>query len=96
MEWFNKSKYYPKRAIDNYVILEWIGDTLNELYRFNKAIKAFNEAIDIVNENYEHTINFHKGTKNIIRLQIPYLKSLLDEKNERISGLKNRVNYSNS
>ena len=57
--WFNKSKF-SGRCIDNYVILSWIRDTLNELNRFDEAIKAYKEAIDIINEDYDWTINFHK------------------------------------
>ena len=89
-----KQSLAPYKGIDNYVIFEWIGDTLNELNRFDEAIKAYKEAIDIVNEDYEWTINFHKEQ----RWDPPsdsYLKSLLDEKNERISNLKDRIDYSN-
>ena len=62
--------------------------------RFDEALKAYQESIDIVNEDYEWTINFHKEQ----RWDPPsdsYLKSLLDEKNERISNLKDRIDYSN-
>ena len=59
LQWFAKSKF-SHRCIDNHVILEWIGDTLNELYRFDEAIESYMEAIDIINEDYEWTINFHK------------------------------------
>ena len=84
--WFNKSKF-SGRCIDNYVILSWIRDTLNELNRFDEAIKAYKEAIDIINEDYDWTINFHKEQ----RWDSPsdsYLNSLLDKRNERVSSIK--------
>ena len=84
--WFNKTKF-SGRCIDNYVILSWIRDTLNELNRFDEAIKAYKEAIDIINEDYDWTINFHKEQ----RWDSPsdsYLNSLLDERNERVSSIK--------
>lgn len=93
LQWFAKSKF-SHRCIDNYVILEWIGDTLNELYRFDEAIESYLEAIDIINEDYEWTINFHKEQ----RWDSPsdsYLNSLLVEKNERLSNMKDRIAYSN-
>ena len=31
--------------IDDYVIFEWIGDTLNELNRFDEAIEAYKEVM---------------------------------------------------
>ena len=92
LRWFNKSKFSWK-CIDNYVILSWIGDTLNELNRFDEAIKAYLEAIDIINEDYEKTIKFHKEQ----RWNPPsdsYLKSLLDEKNKRVSSMKDSIDYS--
>ena len=49
LRWFNKSKFSWK-CIDNYVILSWIGDTLNELNRFDEAIEAYLEAIDIIKD----------------------------------------------
>ena len=93
LKWFNKSKD-SSRSIRNYVILEWIGDTFNELYKFNKAIKAYNEAIDIVNEDYEKTMNFHKQQRYDPPSDL-YLNRLLDEKNERISDLEDRIDYTN-
>lgn len=93
LQWFKKSKF-THRCIDNYVIIVWIGDTLNELYRFDEAIEAYLEAIDIINEDYEWTINFHKEQ----RWSTPsdsYLNSLLVTKNERISNLNSRIAYSN-
>ena len=93
LQWFAKSKF-SYRCIDNYVILEWIGDTLNELYRFDEAIESYLEAIDIINEDYKWKINFHKEQ----RWDPPsdsYLNSLLVEKNERISNVKDRIAYSN-
>ena len=93
LQWFAKSKF-SHRCIDNYVILEWIGDTLNELYRFDEAIESYLEAIDIINEDYEWAMNFHKEQ----RWDPPsdsYLNSLLVEKNERLSNMKGRITYSN-
>ena len=61
--------------------------TLNELNRFDEAIKAYKEAIDIINEDYDWTINFHKEQ----RWDSPsdsYLNSLLDKRNERVSSIK--------
>ena len=78
LEWFNKSKL-PQRAIDNNVILEWIGDTLIELYELDKAIGAYCEAIDIVTEYYGRTIDFHKEQRWDSPSDL-YLNSLLDEK----------------
>lgn len=89
-----KQSITPYHEIDNYVVFEWIGDTLNELYRFDKAIEAYYKAIDIINEDYERTINFHKEQ----RWDPPsdsYLNSLLDEKNERLSNVQDRIDYSN-
>ena len=66
---------------------------LNELNRFDEAIKAYLEAIDIINEDYEKTIKFHKEQ----RWNPPsdsYLKSLLDEKNKRVSSMKDSIDYS--
>ena len=93
LQWFAKSKF-SHRCIDNYVILEWIGDTLNELYRFDEAIESYLEAIDIINEDYEWTINFHKEQ----RWDSPsdsYLNSLLVKKKERLSNVKDRIAFSN-
>lgn len=89
LKWFKKSKY-PQRSLDNFVILEWIGETLIELYRFNNAVKAYSEAIDIVNDYYGRTMNFHEGQR-VDRPSDEYLRSLLDEKNERITYLNARI-----
>ncbi|WP_458405436.1 HIRAN domain-containing protein [Methanobrevibacter sp.] len=92
LHWFKKTQS-PHGGIENYVVLEWIGDTLNELYQFDKAVKAYRKAIDIINEDYEWTINFHKDQ----RWDPPsdaYLNSLHNEKNERISALKDLIECS--
>lgn len=88
-----KQSIAPYQGIDNYIIFEWIGDTLNELNRFEEAIKSYKEAINIINKDYAWTINFHKEQ----RWDSPsdaYLNSLLTKKNERISNLKDRIDYS--
>ncbi|WP_407375197.1 HIRAN domain-containing protein [Methanobrevibacter sp.] len=93
LDFFNRAlEHY--RGIDSFVIYEWIGDTLIELYRFDEAIEAYRQAIDIVNEDYERTINFHREQ----RWDCPsdeYYRSLLSEKNQRISGLNDRISYAN-
>ena len=88
-----KQSLAPYQVIDNYIIFEWIGDTLNELNRFDEAIDAYSKAIDIINEDYERSINFLKSE----RWSPPsdsYLDSLRNEKNERVSNVKERIAYS--
>ncbi len=82
--------------IDDYVIFEWIGDTLNELNRFDEAIEAYKEAIDIINEEYERSINFFKSERWMGYERIERAcDSALEEKNERLSNVKERISYSN-
>jgi len=53
-----KQSLNPHRKIDDYIIWEWIGDTLNQLDRFDDAIDAYSVAIDIIIEHYEWQMNF--------------------------------------
>lgn len=82
--------------IDDYVIFEWIGDTLIELNRFDEAIGAYKEAINIINEEYERSINFFKSERWMGYERIERAcDSALKEKNERLSNVKERISYSN-
>lgn len=83
----------PFLGIDNYITYEWIGHTLNELNRFDEAIEAYEEAVCIVNDDYERRVKFHEEN----RWSAPsesYMKKLLDEKNERLSSLQNMIDKS--
>ena len=83
-------------GIDTYVIFEWIGDTLNELDRFDEAIEAYEEAEDIINNEYERSVNFFKGERWMGYERIEHAcASSLEERNERLYDVKKRIAYSN-
>ncbi|MBQ7929180.1 MAG: hypothetical protein IJ287_10650 [Methanobrevibacter sp.] len=72
--------------INNHVILQWIGDTLNCLYRFDEAIEKYEEAIDVINEYCEHHVNRCKSDRLIDYDTIEMLcKSSIEERDERLS-----------
>ena len=83
-------------GIDTYVIFEWIGDTLNKLDRFDEAIEAYEEAEDIINNEYERSVNFFKGESRMGYERIEHAcASSLEERNERLYDVKKRIAYSN-
>ena len=83
-------------GIDTYVIFEWIGDTLNELGRFDEAIEAYEEAVDVINNDYEKSINYFKGERWMGYERIEHAcASALDNRNERLSDVNERIAYSN-
>ena len=83
-------------GIDTYVIFEWIGDTFNELNRFDEAIDAYEEAIDVINNDYEKSINYFKGERWMGYERIEHAcASALDNRNERLCDVKRRITYSN-
>lgn len=83
-------------GIDTYVIFEWIGDTLNELKRFDEAIEAYEEAVDVINNDYEKSVNFFKGERWMGYERIEHAcASALDNRNERLSDVNERIAYSN-
>ena len=85
----------PHRRIDDYVTYVWIGDTLTELNRFDEAMEAYQNAIDIINDEYERSVTFFKGERWMGYERIERAcASALEEKNERISDVKERIAYS--
>lgn len=81
------------REIDDYIIWEWIGDTLNQLDRFDKAIDAYSVAIDIINEHYEWVVNFRRENR-WTNSSDSYMRSLLIEKNDMVSRMEKNIAYS--
>lgn len=91
-----KQSIAPYQGINNYIIFEWIGDTLNGLGRFDEAIEAYEQAIDIINEEYEKSVNFFKSERWMGYERIEHAcASELEQKNERIFNVKERIDYSN-
>lgn len=83
------------RGKDAYVIFEWIGDTLNEMNRFDEAVEAYESAIDIINEEYERSINFFRSERWMGYERIEHAcASSLEERNERLSDVRGRIEYS--
>ena len=83
-------------GIDTYIIWDWIGDTLNELDRFDEAIEAYEEAMDVINNDYEKSVNFFKGERWMGYERIEHAcATSLEERNERLCDVKRRIAYSN-
>ena len=92
---FRKS-VQPYRGVDNYVIYEWMGDTLNELGRFKEAVDAYERAIDIIEKDYEKSVNFFKSERWMGYERIEHAcASALEVRNERLSEVRQRIDYSN-
>ncbi|WP_405298313.1 tetratricopeptide repeat protein [Methanobrevibacter sp.] len=88
-----KQSLNPHRKIDDYIIWEWIGDTLNQLDRFDDAIDAYSVAIDIIIEHYEWQMNFHRENR-WTNSSDSYMRSLLIEKNDMVSRMERNIAYS--
>ena len=92
---FFKESLKHIKGIDSYPIHVWIGDTLNELKRFDDAINFYERAEDIINKKYESSVNFFKGERwdGYERMERACAHAL-EERNERISGVEKRIEYS--
>lgn len=88
-----KQSLSSHREIDDYIIWEWIGDTLNQLDRFDEAIDAYSVAIDIINEHYEWVVNFRRENR-WTNSSDSYMRSLLIEKNDMVSRMEKNIAYS--
>lgn len=93
--YFFKESLNHIRGIDSYPIHVWIGDTLNELKRFDDAINFYQRAEDLINKKYERSVNFFKSERYLgyERIERACANSL-EERNERLLGVEKRIEYS--
>lgn len=87
-------KSITSRHFEKYIAYEWIGVTLIGLNRFDEAIQAYRKAIDIINEDYERSINYFKKEIWLGYERIESAcNSLEKERSELVCNVEDRIAY---